>query len=128
MASFRSLVKRRMRTKISCVPAPWWRRACWLGILVPSAQAHFTCGFDPVVNGNSLLLTWTHVNASLYPLYITAQLIDRSADGTTANGFRVNLTSRCCAFDSYINSSSIVKQGIKIMRHDTERLGLIIIC
>ncbi|KAK0635611.1 hypothetical protein B0T17DRAFT_50066 [Bombardia bombarda] len=60
----------------------------WLGVVT----AEFTNSFDAITGGSDLLLTWDGVASQSYPLYITAQLIDKSADGK-ANGYRANITT-----------------------------------
>ena len=57
------------------------------------AKGDFTNSFDSITSGSSVSLTWDGVQPQQYPLCITAQVIDRSADGFTANAYRVNITS-----------------------------------
>ncbi|KAK0728560.1 hypothetical protein B0T26DRAFT_673071 [Lasiosphaeria miniovina] len=57
------------------------------------AEADFTNSFDGVAAGSTLSLAWSGVDAQSYPLSITVQLIDKSADGTKANAYRANITT-----------------------------------
>ncbi|KAK3325449.1 hypothetical protein B0H66DRAFT_599609 [Apodospora peruviana] len=57
-----------------------------------SSAAEFTSSFDYAIGGSDMRLTWDAVAPHYYPLYITAQLIDKSADGTKATGYKANIT------------------------------------
>jgi hypothetical protein len=57
------------------------------------SSAGFTNSFDGITSGSSVSLTWDTVQPQQYPLYITAQAIEKSTDGFGGNGYRVNLTS-----------------------------------
>lgn len=74
-------------------------RSLLLAVLVLFAEkttADFTNSFDGVKAGSTLLLTWDNVPAQYYPLCITAQLIDKGADGRTATAYKANVTSMLC--------------------------------
>ncbi|KAK3945922.1 hypothetical protein QBC46DRAFT_349205 [Diplogelasinospora grovesii] len=49
--------------------------------------------FDNITNNQHLTLTWDPAQPEYYPLTITLQLLDRGADGHSANGYMVNITS-----------------------------------
>ncbi|KAK3684876.1 hypothetical protein B0T22DRAFT_201206 [Podospora appendiculata] len=57
------------------------------------AEADFTNSFNALTAGSTAVLTWDAVPSGFGPLYITAQLIDRSADGTKVNGYKANITT-----------------------------------
>lgn len=59
------------------------------------AEPDFTNSFDDIKNGASVSLTWDGIAPQHYPLYITAQVIEKGADAHKANAYRVNLTSMC---------------------------------
>jgi hypothetical protein len=54
----------------------------------------FTNSFDSITSGSTITLSWDGVQEEHYPLYITAQVIDKGGDGFSANAYRVNITSR----------------------------------
>jgi hypothetical protein len=58
-----------------------------------TSSAGFTNSFDGITTGSSVSLTWDGVQPQHYPLYITAQVIEKSANGFEGNGYRVNITS-----------------------------------
>jgi len=64
-----------------------------LFIAVDQSMAGFTNSFNGITSGSTLPLTWDGVQAQHYPLVITAQVIDKSGDGFSANAYRVNITS-----------------------------------
>ena len=57
------------------------------------ASADFTNSFDDITSGSSVSLSWVGVQPQQYPLYITAQVIDKSGEGSKVNAYRVNITS-----------------------------------
>jgi hypothetical protein len=57
------------------------------------ASAGFTNSFDDITSGSSVSLSWDGVQPQQYPLYITAQVIDKSEEGSKGNAYRVNITS-----------------------------------
>ena len=69
-------------------PSPWG---------VDAASFSSTPSFDQLARGASLALTWddgaSGSEADEYPMYLTAQLIDRDENGHSANGFTANLTT-----------------------------------
>ena len=65
--------------------------------------AQFTNSFDRIKQGDNVRLTWEGVALQNYPLYITAQVIERiggdgNGDSFKANGYRVNITSALSPF------------------------------
>jgi len=58
------------------------------------SQADFTNSFSNVKAGLNLTLTWDSVPQEYSPFYITAHLINRSADGLEATGYKANITSK----------------------------------
>lgn len=54
--------------------------------------AEFTNSFDYATCGSDIKLTWDAVAPNYYPLHITAQLIEKSADGAKATGYKTNIT------------------------------------
>lgn len=70
--------------------------------------AQFTNSFDGIKQGDNVRLMWEGVAPQNYPLYITAQVIERiggdgNGDGFKANGYRVNITSALFLCFSLIN-------------------------
>lgn len=63
-----------------------------------TATAAFTNSFADVTSGSSVSLTWDSVPSQYYPLCITAQVIDKTGDGFSANAYRANITSRSRLF------------------------------
>lgn len=57
-----------------------------------TTAAEFTNSFDYATGGSDIKLTWDAVAPSYYPLHITAQLIEKSADGNKATGYKTNIT------------------------------------
>jgi hypothetical protein len=55
--------------------------------------ADFTNSFESITSGSTITLSWDGVQEEHYPLYITAQVIDKGGDGFSANAYRVNITS-----------------------------------
>lgn len=64
-----------------------------LVLFAETTTADFTNSFDGVKAGSTLSLTWDNIPAQYYPLCITAQLIDKGADGRTATAYKANVTS-----------------------------------
>ncbi|KAK4144192.1 uncharacterized protein C8A04DRAFT_36841 [Dichotomopilus funicola] len=58
-----------------------------------TATAAFTNSFADVTSGSSVSLTWDSVPSQYYPLCITAQVIDKTGDGFSANAYRANITT-----------------------------------
>lgn len=55
--------------------------------------ADFTNSFDGITSGSTVTLSWDGVQSQHFPLYITAQVIDKGGDGSSANAYRMNITS-----------------------------------
>jgi hypothetical protein len=70
----------------------------WLGLAVVvfagTASAEFTNGFSEVKAGESLELSWEKVEERHLPVCITAQLIHKGKDGSSATVYKANVTSR----------------------------------
>ncbi|KAM7209197.1 hypothetical protein V8F20_000535 [Naviculisporaceae sp. PSN 640] len=56
------------------------------------SAAGFTNSFDYATSGSDITLTWDAVDPHYYPLFITAQVIDKDAEGSKATGYRTNIT------------------------------------
>lgn len=72
---------------------PFGRLLAALVFGVGLAAAAFTNSFDGITSGSSVRLRWDSVPPQYYPLCITAQVIDKSGDGSSADAYRVNITS-----------------------------------
>lgn len=57
-----------------------------------TTAAEFTNSFEYATGGANIKLTWDAVAPNYYPLHITAQLIEKSADGHKATGYKTNIT------------------------------------
>jgi len=68
--------------------------------LVGAAGAAFLNGFGDVTHRAPLHLRWDAVDAGLYPLTLTARLINRT-EGSRANGAVLNLTSTSFALSGF---------------------------
>lgn len=64
-----------------------------LVLYAAQSLAGFTNSFDGIASGSTVLLAWDGAQAQQYPLYITAQVIDKGGDGFSANAYQVNITS-----------------------------------
>lgn len=56
------------------------------------SAAAFTNSFDYATSGSDITLTWDAVAPHSYPLFITAQVIDKDAEGSKATGYKTNIT------------------------------------
>ncbi|KAK4449107.1 hypothetical protein QBC34DRAFT_463743 [Podospora aff. communis PSN243] len=68
--------------------------SCWvLAAFVGTASAGFTNAFEGVKAGQALELSWEKVEERYLPVCITAQLIHKGKDGTSATVYKANVTS-----------------------------------
>ncbi|KAL1837964.1 hypothetical protein VTJ49DRAFT_3172 [Mycothermus thermophilus] len=69
--------------------------AAVVAIFVDGVLAGFTNSFEGLTSGSTITLAWQEADAQArnVPLCITAQVIDRSSDGFSANAYSVNLTT-----------------------------------
>ncbi|KAL2264856.1 hypothetical protein VTJ83DRAFT_7366 [Remersonia thermophila] len=69
--------------------------AAVVAVFVNGALAGFTNSFEGLTSGSAITLSWQEGDAQAqhYPLSITAQVIERSSSGFSANAYSVNLTT-----------------------------------
>ena len=68
--------------------------AAILHIGICTAGFTATTSFAAVSQGQPFTLSWDAVDPKNYPLYLTAQLIDRGASGQSVTGYKMNVSSK----------------------------------
>lgn len=79
-------------------------------------EAEFTNSFDYATSGADINLTWDAVAPHYYPLYITAQVIDKDAEGTKATGYKTNITGISTHTSSSLGRLSSDSDGLTTRR------------
>jgi len=74
-------------------------------VFAGTASAGFTNGFSGVKAGESLELSWEKVEERHLPVCITAQLIHKGKDGSSATVYKANVTSG-------VNGTSFTWKGV----------------
>ncbi len=96
-----SILRQLSRLRLGLMAVMFW--ALVVGPAVVAA-AQFTTKFDDVTAGSALTVSWKDVPDEYYPLCITAQLIERQAEGTRVNAYKANVTSMCDLFSVFASS------------------------